>query len=186
MGSWFTYESFGHVHDRVTMWLNPWSDRLGKGYQIVQATYALAWGGTGGTGLGLGVGGRIPYQETDFIFAIIGEELGLAGAAAIMFAYLLLAGTGFRMAIRASDAFTKLLATGLTALLAFQSFIIMAGVTRLLPLTGVTLPFVSYGGSSLVSNWILIALLVRLSDDVNGEEVGGEEMTTVIRRAERA
>jgi peptidoglycan glycosyltransferase len=182
IGSWFTYISFAHVHDRVAMWINPWSDALGKGYQIVQATYALAWGGVGGTGLGLGVGGRIPYQETDFIFAIIAEELGLAGAAAIMIAYLLLAGTGFRIAIRASDPFTKLLAVGLTALLAFQSFIIMAGVTRLLPLTGVTLPFISYGGSSLVSNWVLIALLVRLSDDVNNEDVGGEELTTVIQR----
>jgi cell division protein FtsW (lipid II flippase) len=182
VGSWFTYMSSAHVHDRVAMWVNPWSDALGKGYQIVQATYALAWGGVGGTGLGLGVGGRIPYQETDFIFAIIAEELGLAGAAAIMIAYLLLAGTGFRTAVRATDPFTKLLAVGLTALLAFQSFIIMAGVTRLLPLTGVTLPFISYGGSSLVSNWVLIALLIRLSDDVNSEDVGGEEMTTVIQR----
>jgi peptidoglycan glycosyltransferase len=129
------------------------------------------------------VGGRIPYQETDFIFAIIGEELGLAGASAVMFAYLMLTGTGLRVAVRSHDAFTKLLATGLTALVALQSFIIMGGVIRLLPLTGVTLPFVSYGGSSLVSNWILIALLVRISDDVNGADVGGEELTTVLSRA---
>jgi peptidoglycan glycosyltransferase len=182
IGAYGSYVAFGHVHDRVAMWINPWQDPLGKGYQIVQATYALAWGGTGGTGLGLGVGGRIPYQETDFIFAIIGEELGLAGASAVMFAYLMLTGTGLRMAIRSQDAFTKLLATGLTALVALQSFIIMAGVIRLLPLTGVTLPFVSYGGSSLVSNWILIALLVRISDDVNSANVGGEELTTVLSK----
>ncbi len=185
LGSYLTYRAFGHVQQRVDMWLDPWQDQLDKGFQIVQAQYALAWGGLGGTGLGLGIDGRIPFQETDFIFAIIGEELGLAGAGAVLVAFLLLAGTGFRIAVRATDAFSKLAATGLTSLIAFQSFIIMAGVIRLLPLTGVTLPFVSYGGSSLVPNWILIALLIRISDEVNGSTLpagSGEQMTTVLSR----
>ena len=180
-GSVATWASFAHVHQRVAMWINPWSDPQGKGYQIIQAQYALAWGGVGGTGLGLGISGRIPYQETDFIFAIIGEELGLFGTGAFVIAYLLLAGAGYRIAARATDPFSKLLATGLTTLMAIQSFIIMGGVTRLLPLTGVTLPFVSYGGSSLISNWVLIALLVRISDDSNSavDEVR-DDATTVL------
>ena len=115
----------------------------------MQSWFALAWGGVGGTGLGLGNPDRIPVVETDFIFAAIGEELGLFGTTAIIVAFLLLVGAGLRIAIRADEPFDKLLATGLTTLLGLQAFIIMAGVTRLLPLTGVTLPFVSYGGSSL-------------------------------------
>lgn len=169
IGSYGSWMAFTHVQTRVAMWLNPWSDKAGKGYQIIQSTFAFAWGGIGGTGLGLGISKRIPYQETDFIFAIIGEELGLFGATAVLVAFLLLVGGGFRVAIRLRDPFSKLLACGLTTLLGFQAFIIMGGVTRLLPLTGVTLPFVSYGGSSLVSNWIVIALLVRLSDEVGSQ-----------------
>jgi cell division protein FtsW (lipid II flippase) len=180
-GAAMAWASFDHVHQRVAMWLNPWSDPLGKGYQIIQAQYALAWGGAGGVGLGLGISGRIPFQETDFIFAIVGEELGLFGAAAVLIAFVLLAGSGFRIAIRAVDPFSKLLATGLTTLLAVQSFIIMGGVTRLLPLTGVTLPFVSYGGSSLVANWIIIALLIRISDDAEAPvAVPQDEATTIL------
>ena len=179
-GSVATWASFAHVHQRVAMWLDPWTDPQGKGYQIIQAQYALAWGGVGGTGLGLGITGRIPYQETDFIFAIIGEELGLVGAAAILIAYLLIAGAGYRIAVRATDPFSKLLATGLTTLIAVQSFIIMGGVTRLLPLTGVTLSFVSYGGSSLISNWILIALLVRISDDTNSVATDARDDATTV------
>lgn len=185
LGAWGAFHAFAHVRTRVEMWLNPWSDLRGKGYQITQAAYAFAWGGMAGTGLGLGLDGRIPYQETDFIFAIIGEELGLVGAAAIVIAYLLLAGSGLRVAVRSEDAFSKLLATGLTTLLAFQAFLIMAGVTRLLPLTGVTLPFVSYGGSSLVANWVLIALLARVSDESSraalAERTDRDEHTTLLR-----
>jgi peptidoglycan glycosyltransferase len=118
-----------------------------------------------GTGLGLGNPDRIPVVETDFIFAAIGEELGLLGTTAVIIAYLLMIGAGLRIAVRTAEPFEKLLATGLTTLLGLQAFIIMAGVTRLLPLTGVTLPFVSYGGSSLLGNYILLALLVRISDD---------------------
>ena len=109
----------------------------------------MAWGGVAGTGLGLGNPDRIPEVETDFIFAAIGEELGLLGATAVLITFLLMIGAGLRVAIRAEAPFDKLLATGLTTLLGIQTFIIIAGVTRLLPLTGVTLPFVSYGGSSL-------------------------------------
>jgi peptidoglycan glycosyltransferase len=127
----------------------------------------LAWGGTTGTGIGLGISGRIPYQETDFIFAIIGEELGLLGATVVLCTFLLLAGSGLRVARVAGETFEGLLAIGLTTLLAVQAFIIVAGVTRLLPLTGVTLPFVSYGGSSLVANYVLLALLVRISASVD-------------------
>jgi len=184
-GAVATWSTFEHVHLRVAMWLDPWSDALGKGYQIIQAQYALAWGGAGGTGLGLGIPGRIPFQETDFIFAIIGEELGLFGSAAVLMAYLLLAGSGLRVAVRARDPFAKLLAVGLTTLLAVQAFIIMGGVIRLLPLTGVTLPFVSYGGSSLVANWVLLALLVRVSDDAEGAAalpLRDEATTTLARR----
>ena len=164
IGSYLSWASFGHVKDRVSVWINPWAQAQGKGYQIIQAAYALAWGGSTGTGPGLGIANRIPYDETDFIFAIIGEELGLVGATAILCAFLLIAGSGLRIARRAADPFGKLLAVGLTTLLAFQAFIIVAGVTRLLPLTGVTLPFVSYGGSSLMANYILLALLIRISD----------------------
>ena len=163
-GAYVAWRAFSHVQTRVTIWLDPWSDPADKGFQVIQAAYALAWGGTTGTGPGLGVAGRIPYDETDFIFAVIGEELGLVGATAVLCAFLLLAGAGLGEARRSSDPFGALLAVGLTTLIAFQAFIIVAGVTRLLPLTGVTLPFVSYGGSSLVANYILLALLVRISD----------------------
>jgi peptidoglycan glycosyltransferase len=165
VGSVTAYKTFGHVHDRVQDWLDPWSRSATSGFQVVQSWFAMAWGGVAGTGLGLGNPDRIPVAETDFIFAAIAEELGLLGSAAIIFSFLLLVGCGLRIAVRAEPPFEKLLATGITILLGLQSFIIMGGVTRLLPLTGVTLPFVSYGGSSLVANYVLLALLVRISDD---------------------
>jgi cell division protein FtsW (lipid II flippase) len=164
-GAYAAWSMFDHVQERVSIWLDPWSDAQGDGFQVVQSWFALAWGGIGGTGLGLGNPDRIPVVETDFIFAAIGEELGLLGTTAVIVAFLLLLGAGLRVAVRTDEPFEKLLAVGLTTLLALQAFIIMAGVTRLLPLTGVTLPFVSYGGSSLVGNYVLLALLVRVSDD---------------------
>jgi cell division protein FtsW (lipid II flippase) len=167
LGAWFSWSQFDHVRTRVDIWLDPWADPGGSGYQIVQAAYALAWGGTTGTGPGLGIAGRIPFEETDFIFAIIGEELGLLGSTAVLCAFLLIAGSGLRIARRCSDGFMGLLAVGLTTLIAVQAFIIIAGVIRLLPLTGITLPFVSYGGSSLVANYVLLALLVRISDQAS-------------------
>ncbi|MBI2709780.1 MAG: FtsW/RodA/SpoVE family cell cycle protein [Actinobacteria bacterium] len=170
------WRMFAHVQDRVTNWIDPWKDANGKGYQIIQGWYAMAWGGVGGRGIGLGSPTRIPEAKNDFIFAAIGEELGLLGATAVLIAFLLMVGAGLRIAVRAESAFDKLLATGLTALLAFQTFIIVAGVIRLLPLTGVTLPFVSYGGSSLVANYVLLALLLRISDETSRRERDRERL----------
>jgi cell division protein FtsW (lipid II flippase) len=167
LGAFVAWTIFGHVQDRVTFWLDPYSEPDKGGYQILQGWYALADGGIGGRGLGLGLGNRVPEAENDFIFAIIGEELGLLGTTAILVAFLLLVGSGLRVAISQTGSFEKLLATGLTALMGIQAFIILGGVTRVLPLTGVVLPFVSYGGSALLANYILLALLVRLSDDAN-------------------
>ena len=156
----------GYRSERVRSWLDPNADAQGSGYQARQAKFALANGGVFGDGLGQGTAkwNYLPNAHNDFIFAIIGEELGLLGTTAILGAFLLLAGTGLRVARESRDPFPSLLAVGLTVLIAFQAFIIMGGVTRLLPLTGVTLPFVSYGGSSLVANYVLLALLVRISD----------------------
>jgi peptidoglycan glycosyltransferase len=164
-GATVAYQAFGHVQERVSTWLDPWPEYRFAGNQVLESWFALANGRTTGTGLGLGVPTRIPVVETDFIFAAIGEELGLLGTTAILVSYILLIGSGLRIAIRTEEPFEKLLATGLTTLLGLQAFIIIGGTTRLLPLTGVTLPFVSYGGSSLLGNYILLALLVRISDD---------------------
>ena len=163
-GALVAWRVFSHVQVRVDNWLDPWQDVAGDGFQTVQSTFALAFGGIAGTGLGLGSPGRIPAAETDFIFAAIGEELGLAGTTAVLVAFLLMVGTGLRIALQADDPFEKLLAAGLTAILGLQSFIIIGGVIRLVPLTGITLPFVSYGGSSLVANYVLLGLLMRISD----------------------
>lgn len=172
-GATFAYQTFSHVRDRIAIWLDPWDPEVirDQAFQIVQAAYALAFGGLTGTGLGLGNPERIPVVETDFIFAAIGEELGLVGATAVLAAYLLMVGTGLRIAIQAEGGYEKLLAVGLTTLLGVQAFIIIGGVIRLLPLTGITLPFVSYGGSSLVANYVLLALLLRVSDDVTTRQL---------------
>jgi cell division protein FtsW (lipid II flippase) len=162
--AYLAYRLFGHVQTRVDIWLDPWSRSLDEGYQIVQALYGLADGGIAGTGLGLGSPNQVPEAQNDFIFTAVGEELGLFGAAAVLMAYLLLIGAGLRTALRTENTFEKLLAVGLTTILGVQAFIIVGGVIKLVPLTGITLPFVSYGGSSLVSNYILLALLIRLSD----------------------
>lgn len=164
-----------HVQTRVSTWLDPWTHQQGGGYQVIQSWYAFAWGGVAGTGIGLGRPDRIPVVESDFLFAAIGEELGLLGGVAILVAYLLIIGSGLRVAIQAEHPFEKMLAAGLTALIGIQSFVILAGVTRLLPLTGVVLPFVSYGGSALVANYVLLALLIRISDG-----------TSKAKRADRA
>ncbi len=158
------WQIFGHVQTRVDIWLDPWADPLDDGYQIVQALYGLSDGGIVGTGLGLGNPSKVPEAQNDFIFASIAEELGLVGAAAILMAYLLLIGAGLRVAMRTENAFEKLLAVGLTTIVGIQGFIIVGGVIKVVPLTGITLPFVSYGGSSLLANYVLLALLIRLSD----------------------
>jgi len=164
-GAFFAHSQFVHVQDRVAIWLDPWADPKGDGFQIVEAQFAFSAGGVTGTGINLGSPTRIPLAETDFIFAAIGEELGLVGATGVLLAFLLIIGAGLRIALRTEVPFERLLATGLTVLIGVQSFIIIAGVIRLLPLTGVTLPFVSYGGSSLIANYVLLALLLRISDD---------------------
>lgn len=169
-GALFAHSQFTHVQDRVDIWLDPWQDPKDDGFQIVESAFAFSAGGVTGTGLNLGSPTRIPYAETDFIFAAIGEELGLVGASAVLLAFLLIVGAGLRIALRTEVHFERLLATGLTVLIGVQSFIIMAGVIRLLPLTGVTLPFVSYGGSSLIANYVLLALLLRISDDTAQRE----------------
>ena len=165
IGAFFAWSQFGHVQERVRIWLDPWKYAADQGFQLVQGLYAFGSGGLAGTGISLGSPQKIPAAATDFIFAAIGEELGLLGTTAFLVAYLLMVGVGFRIALRAENRFDKLLATGLTTILGLQSFIIIGGVTRLVPLTGITLPFVSYGGSSLLANYMLLALLLRISDD---------------------
>jgi len=169
-GAFFAHSNFTHVQDRVAVWLDPWEDPKDDGFQIVEAQFAFSAGGITGTGINLGSPTRIPYAETDFIFAAIGEELGLVGATGVLVAFLLIIGAGLRIALRTEVPFERLLATGLTVLIGVQSFIIMGGVIRVLPLTGVTLPFVSYGGSSLIANYVLLALLLRISDDTAQRE----------------
>ena len=164
------YFLFPHVQTRVDIWLDPWADPSGKGYQIVQSLFALAEGGLFGRGLGQGYlmlqSGNtiIPNLETDFIFSAIGEELGLVGAVGIILLYMIFVYRGYRIAVRTRDDFSRLLAAGLTSIFALQAFLIMGGVIKLIPLTGITLPFVSYGGSSIVANFVLLALLLRTSD----------------------
>jgi cell division protein FtsW (lipid II flippase) len=166
VGATFAYQIFGHVRSRVTTWVDPWPLAQDQGFQLVQALFAFGSGGLAGTGLGLGSPGSIPNASTDFVFAAIGEELGLIGTTAVLLVYLLLVGVGFRIALKADQPFLKLLAAGLTTMLGVQTFIILGGVTRLIPLTGITMPFVSYGGSSLLANFVILALLLRISDEV--------------------
>ncbi len=160
---------FSHVQDRVDVWLDPWPDIGGRG-QLLQALFSFGSGGVAGTGLGLGSPTKIPQVATDFVFAAAGEELGLLGATAIILLYALLVGVGLGIALRARQPFAQLLAAGLTAIFGFQTFIILGGVTRLIPLTGITLPFMSYGGSSLVVNFMILALLIRISHEAVGAE----------------
>ncbi|MDQ4132675.1 MAG: FtsW/RodA/SpoVE family cell cycle protein [Actinomycetota bacterium] len=182
LGAVIAWNAFAHVQARVSIWLDPWKTPEGSGFQIVQALFAFAAGGIAGTNLAQGSPERIPAVATDFIFAAIGEELGLLGSVAILAAFLLMVGAGLRIAIRTDSPFDKLLAAGLTTILGVQSFVILAGVTRLVPLTGITLPFVSYGGSSLLANYVLLALLLRVSDDESGR-AGAEAMAFEETRA---
>ena len=164
-GGWAASKQFSHVQDRLDIWLDPFADPDGKGFQPVEASFALANGGLTGTGPGRGEPYRIPEVETDFIFAAIGEELGLVGSAGILIAFVVMVTSGLRIAIGTRDDFGKLLAAALSALIGIQALIIIGGIIRIVPLTGITLPFVSYGGSSLVANYVLVALLLRISHD---------------------
>jgi cell division protein FtsW (lipid II flippase) len=169
-GSLFVYKAVPHVRERFSVWLDPWSHAHTTGYQVVQSVEAIADGGIFGTGLGrslqvIGHGQTIiPAVQTDGIYAAWSDETGLAGAAGLLLIYLLFAYRGFKIATLADDSFSKLLACGLTFSFTLQAFLIVGGITRLIPLTGVTLPFVSYGGSSIVSNFLMLALLLMVSD----------------------
>lgn len=167
IGAYIAGRYFSQTEVRVEIWLNPGRILpLDPGNQLRMAWYALGSGGIGGSGLGLGFGAyHIPIPQSDFIFAVIGEEMGLLGSTMVIVAFLLLAGAGLRIAQAARSEFAKLTAVGLTIIIGFQAFFIIAGVIRVLPLTGITLPFVSYGGSALVANYVLIALLMRISDE---------------------
>jgi cell division protein FtsW (lipid II flippase) len=166
IGAYVGWVLFDHVQLRVDVWLNALDPdkvfKLGYG-QLAQAQFGMATGGLVGAGLGQGSPGLIPFAATDFIFAAIGEELGMLGTTAVLLLYVVLVGKGLRIALEARDGFGRLLAAGLATLIAVQTFVIVGGVIRVIPLTGVTLPFMSYGGSSLVSNFVLLALLVRVS-----------------------
>jgi cell division protein FtsW (lipid II flippase) len=172
-GSFAAYKLIAKVEARVGSWLNPWDDPQGTGYQIIQSSYSIANGGFGGTGLGKGtlesLDGQplIPFLKTDFIFSALAQELGLVGVAAMLLLYMLFAVRGFRTALLAGDGFSKLLAAGLTFGFALQTFIILGGILRLIPLTGITLPFVSYGGSSVLANFVLLAGLMLVSNRAN-------------------
>jgi cell division protein FtsW (lipid II flippase) len=164
LGSYATYLAFSHVQLRVTSWLDPWSDPDDSGFQITQSIFNIADGGLTGTGLGEGFSQTIPEVETDFVFSTIASELGLLGATALLLVFLVFVYRGIKIALLAEDDASKLLAFGLTAMFAMQTLIIVGGVTKAIPLTGITLPFVSYGGSSVVGNFVLTALLLVVSE----------------------
>ena len=192
VGAGAIYEATPHVRDRVLNWLHPWTTHTiycpfnghmafrqdCQSYQEVQSLYSIAHGGFGGTGLGNGTfttttGHQvIPDLNTDFIYSALAQELGLVGAAALLMLYMVFVLRGFRVALAASDGFSKLFAAGLSFGFALQTFVIVGGILRVIPLTGITLPFVSYGGSSVVSNFLLVAGLMLVSHRANREATG--------------
>lgn len=184
-GAWFFATTVGHVGDRIDIWLDPYQDPNGTGYQVLQSMYAQADGGLFGKGIGESLlwppgvekqtldNTLIPQVQTDFIYALIVNELGLFGGCGVITIYALIAARGFKIASIARDGFSKLLAAGLTAVFALQAFVIIGGVIRVIPLTGVTLPLISYGGSSVIANMVLVALLLLISDRARRPEPEG-------------
>ena len=186
-GGFLADREIGHVHERITVWLQPWTSHKVfcplngaytlrqecQGYQIVRSLYSISNGGFGGTGLGKGTftstNGTplIPYVNTDFIYSALAQELGLVGVSALLLVFMLFVARGMKIALRVDDGFSKLLAAGLTFGFALQTFLIVGGILRLIPLTGITLPFVSYGGSSVVANFLLLAGLLLVSHRAN-------------------
>ncbi len=158
------YALFGHVRVRVEVWLDTWTYANDQGYQIAQSLFGLANGGVLGTGWGQGYPQFVPFAKTDFITAALGEELGVTGFMAILVVYAIIIERGLRTSVACRDSFGKLLSVGLATVLGLQMFVVVGGVTRLIPLTGLTTPFLSYGGSALVANWMIVALLIRISD----------------------
>ncbi|HEX4472759.1 MAG TPA: FtsW/RodA/SpoVE family cell cycle protein [Nocardioides sp.] len=192
VGSYLTYLFIAHVRERFTLWSNVWAHygqgTDDKGRQSVETMFGMAWGGLIGRGLGQGSPWRIPFAESDFIFGAIGEELGLTGSIAVIVLYGLIVERALRAALISRDDIGKLLATGLGGAIALQVFVVVGGVTHLIPLTGLTTPFLSYGGSSLVANWVIVAILLRISDsarrplpDLSVPEDEDMEHTQVVR-----
>lgn len=170
VGGVLCYVLFGHVRTRISIWIDPWADAQGGGYQIVQSLYSLADGDLVGAGIGRGLPTLIPIVESDFIFSAIGEEMGLLGASAVVILFMVFTVRGLATAARAKSDVSAFTSIGLTCAIAFQAFLIIGGVTKLLPLTGVTLPFMSQGGSSLLSSFIAVGLLLRCGDEATGHE----------------
>jgi cell division protein FtsW (lipid II flippase) len=191
-GAFTAYQLFGHVRSRVDLWISPFDHYGGgtddSGRQVVESMFGMAWGGLLGRGFGNGDPYRISFAESDFIVGAIGEELGLTAVMALILCYGLIVERGLRTALICRDSFGKLVATGLACSIALQVFVVIGGVTRLIPLTGLTTPFLSYGGSSLVANWVIVALLLRISDqarrpvpDLSEPEDADSDATQVVK-----
>lgn len=168
-GAALASQLFGHVSARFDAWLDPfnpevYSREVGGSWQVVQGLFGLANGGILGTGLGEGRPDIVPYAESDYIVASLGEEIGLTGLMAVLLLYLIFTIRGLQAAVKSRDAFGKLLAGGLAFVIALQCFIVVGGITRVIPLTGLTMPFLAYGGSSLLANWMILALFIRISN----------------------
>ena len=191
LGAVAGFLQFSHVRTRVNIWLDPMAyyDQSPGSGQIVESMFGMGWGGLVGRGFGAGLPQRIPYAESDFIVGAIGEELGLTGVIAVILLYGIIVERALRAALVCRDGFGKLLAVGLAGVLALQVFVVIGGVTRLIPLTGLTTPFLSYGGSSLVANWVIVALLLRVSDQArrpvpvlgHDDEDAASETTQVVK-----
>ncbi len=190
LGAFLGYLQFAHVQLRVNIWRDPmayYDESPGSG-QLVESMFGMGWGGLVGRGFGGGTPQRIPYAESDFIIGAIGEELGLTGVMAVILIYGIMVERALRAALVCRDGFGKLLAVGLAGVIALQVFVVIGGVTRLIPLTGLTTPFLSYGGSSLVANWVIVALLLRVSDQarrpvpvLGGDDDADSETTQVVK-----